>query len=336
MKYQIGDRILVLHSSEEGEIVEIINKDMVLIEVEGVRFPVYNDQIDFPYFKRFSEKKNEEKKKEKKYIDSIKKDKYFSKYRIAEGVWLSFLPVFDKKIFEEDVVEYFKLYLVNQTDLAYYFRYFLRYSGAVEFELRNELWPLSDFYIHDVPFEQMNDTPKFEFEFSLVQPEKKKAAHYETSLKIRAKQLFQRIEEIRMKNEPIFSYMLFEKYPDESIDIAHDFVPSPENFYDASKGSQNFEPPRSVVDLHIEKIAPDWKKLSNYEMLMLQLSTFEKYYQLALTHHQPNLIVIHGLGTGKLREEIHEILKSKPEVKSFVNQYHPNFGYGATEIYFQY
>ena len=71
-------------------------------------------------------------------------------------------------------------------------------------------------------------------------------------------------------------------------------------------------------------------------MLSLQLSTFEKYYNLAIAHHQPNLIVIHGIGTGKLREEIHEILKTKKEVKSFVNQYHHNFGFGATEIFFQY
>ena len=56
MKYQPGDKILVLHSNEEGEIVEIINDKMVLIDVDGIRFPVYMDQIDFPYFKRFSEK----------------------------------------------------------------------------------------------------------------------------------------------------------------------------------------------------------------------------------------------------------------------------------------
>ena len=56
MKYQLGDKILVLHSNEEGEVVDIINDKMVLIDVDGVRFPVYMDQIDFPYFKRFSEK----------------------------------------------------------------------------------------------------------------------------------------------------------------------------------------------------------------------------------------------------------------------------------------
>ena len=42
-------------SSNECEVVDIINDKMVLIDVDGVRFPVYMDQIDFPYFKMFSD-----------------------------------------------------------------------------------------------------------------------------------------------------------------------------------------------------------------------------------------------------------------------------------------
>ena len=68
----------------------------------------------------------------------------------------------------------------------------------------------------------------------------------------------------------------------------------------------------------------------------IQLKQFEKWYELAVAHHQSQLIVIHGVGSGRLRDEIHDVLRLKREVKSFVNQYHPSFGYGATEIYFQY
>ncbi|MCH5721262.1 hypothetical protein [Niabella hibiscisoli] len=57
MKYQVGDKVLVLHSDEEGEIVEFINKNMAMIEVRGVKFPVHLDQVDFPYYKRFTQKK---------------------------------------------------------------------------------------------------------------------------------------------------------------------------------------------------------------------------------------------------------------------------------------
>jgi hypothetical protein len=106
--------------------------------------------------------------------------------------------------------------------------------------------------------------------------------------------------------------------------------------YDASRVRENLEPARTVVDLHIEKLTDSWKQFSNFEMLTLQLKTFEKYYDLAIAHRQPVLTIIHGVGTGKLKDEIHESLRLKREVKSFVNQYNPQYGYGATEIYFQY
>ncbi|MEP6950355.1 MAG: Smr/MutS family protein [Ginsengibacter sp.] len=349
MKYQLGDKILVLHSNEEGEVVDIINDKMVLIDVEGVRFPVYMDQIDFPYFKRFSEKNSfdpfagpgqakpgTEKKKNKIYIDDIKKEKTTSKYKVGNGVWVSFLPVYDKDVFDDDVVESFKIYLINQTGEPYDFTYITSFLGHPGFELKNRLLSSTDFYLHDVPFEEMNDSPKFAFDFSLVNANKKKVAHFEASLKIKAKQLFQKIEELKMKNEPTFSYKLFENYPDKSEEIIPDYNNTHGQFYDASKAMENLEPARSVIDLHIEKLSSEWKGLTNFEILTMQLSAFEKYFNLAVAHRQPNLIVIHGIGTGKLREEIHEILKYKKEVKSFVNQYHHNFGYGATEIFFQY
>jgi hypothetical protein len=58
MKYEVGDKITVLLTNEDGKVVEIMNEKMVMIEVKGVRFPAYMDQIDFPYFKMFTQKKS--------------------------------------------------------------------------------------------------------------------------------------------------------------------------------------------------------------------------------------------------------------------------------------
>jgi hypothetical protein len=184
----------------------------------------------------------------------------------------------------------------------------------------------------------MNDNPIFEFEFSLVTPEKNKAEICTASLKPKAKQIFERIEEMRSKNEAMFSYRLFDAYPDKIIDDKPDIgsLAGKYKIYDASKARQHLEPARSVIDLHIEKLTDSWQHMSNLEIISLQLKTFEKYYDLALSHLQPSLIVIHGVGSGRLRDEIHDLLKIRKEVKSFVNQYDPRFGYGATEIYFQY
>ena len=39
MKYEPGDKIIVLLTNEEGKVVEVMNEKMVMIEVKGVRFP---------------------------------------------------------------------------------------------------------------------------------------------------------------------------------------------------------------------------------------------------------------------------------------------------------
>jgi hypothetical protein len=338
MKYQVGDIVLILHSNEEGEIVDIINDKMVMVEVKGVKFPVYMDQIDFPYFKRFSQKKMFVPKKEKKYIDDIKKEKPGKEAKIADGVWLTFLPIMNPDEFGDEVVEELKLHLVNRTEKAYHFHYRQAFFGKPSFELKNTIHPFEDFYLHDIPFEDMNDNPVFEFEFSLVKPEKNKAEMHIASLKPKAKQIFTRIEEMRSKNEATFSYRLFDVYPDKIIEDKFDIgsLAAKYKIYDASKAQRHLEPARSVIDLHIDKLTDSWQHMSNLEIISLQLKTFEKYFDLALAHLQPSLIVIHGVGSGRLRDEIHEILKLRKEVKTFVNQYDPRFGYGATEIFFQY
>lgn len=344
MKYQIGDIVLILHSNEEAQIIDIINDKMLMVDVKGVTFPVYKDQVDFPYFKRFSEKKIFPEKKERKFVDDVRKEKGNAAKREVDGVWLTFLPVMDTDEFGDVVVEELKLHLVNHTETAYQFVYKLHYFGKPDFELKNTIHPFEDFYLHDIEFESLNDSPTFDFEFTLLQPDKKKQPHYEALVKLKPKQLFAKIEELKQKNLATFSQLLFEKYPDRTY---HDQVESDNlhmhklaakgyKMYEASKARHHLEPARSVVDLHIEKLTDDWSGMSNYEIVTLQLKTFEKYYELALHHHMPSFIVVHGIGEGVLRDEIHDILRLKKDVKSFVNQYHPSFGYGATEIFFQY
>ncbi|CAN5793373.1 hypothetical protein BH11BAC3_BH11BAC3_34580 [soil metagenome] len=337
MKYQEGDKILVLLTNEMGKVVEVMNDKMVMIEVKGVRFPAYMDQIDFPYFKMFSEKRIVEKKKV--FIDNVKQEKNKVKVKVDNGVFLAFMPIFDKDIFDDDVVEKLKVYLINQTETEFNFNYKLFFNGENNFELKNTIRPLGDFYLHNVNFEDLSDNPRFDVEFSLAIPDKRKAPYFETSLKIKAKQLFKKIEEIQLKNEPTFSYSLFEDYPDKTEDEKVDLSSLGNagfRIYDASKVKEYLPPARTVVDLHIEKLTDSWKHLSNFEILTIQLKEFEKFYDLAVAHRQPELIVIHGVGVGKLRDEIHDILRTKKDVKSFVNQYTAAYGYGATEIYFNY
>jgi hypothetical protein len=339
MKFQIGDKVVVTHSNEEAEVVDIINDKMVMVDVRGVKFPAYIDQLEFPYFKRFTEKKLFPPKKEKKFIDDVPREKKKIAEKVIDGVHLNFIPVMDTDEFGDDVVEQLKIHLVNRTTAGYKFIYKLNYFGEPGFELSNQVHPFEDFYLHDIPFENLNDNPVFTFDFSLMTPDKNKADHYEYTLKLKPKQVFARIEQLKKKGEATFSYKLFDEYPgkpyDEPVELSA-LVRAGYKLYEAEKARQHMEPAKSEIDLHIEKLTTEWETMDNFEKLTLQLKTFDKYFDLALAHHLPSMTVIHGVGSGKLRDELHEQLRLRKEVKSFMNRYHPAYGYGATEIFFQY
>jgi len=342
MKYQVGDEILVLHSNEEGRIIEIMNDTMVMIEVRGVKFPAYMDQIDFPYFKRFTEKKlfPEKKAPQKIFVDQIPKEKIQKNdAKEEEGVLLNLIPKFSLDDFNDEIVESIKIYLSNRTRVGYQFVYEQAFLGAVDFSIESTIAPFTDFYIHDIPFASVNDSPIFAIDFSLMEPHKKKAAHFETLLKLKPKQLFQKVEVLKEDNKTTISYPLFETYPDKAEDnhIAIDVLRNAGyKVYDVSKIKQNIQAARSVIDLHIEKIMDQHSHLSNAEILQFQLEEFEKWLELAQLNNLSSMVIIHGVGKGKLKAEIHDLLKVKKGVKQFINQYSDFYGYGATEVFFEY
>ena len=335
MKYEVGDEIIVLLTQEEGKVVEIIDDKMVMISVRGVKFPAYMDQIDFPYFARFSKAKTPPPKPAKVYIDNIPKEKpKKNEIKVSEGVWVSLIPKFAFDEFDDEVVELLKVYLVNKTEHSFNFTYDQEFLGDKSMALKNTIQPFQDFYLHDIDFGDVSNNPILQFTFEQLQPVKGKAKEAAFNVKLKAKQVFQKIEELKKKNLPSISYPLFTEYPDIEFNVreAIGILNSP--YYKAPTKLKPHEI-RTVVDLHIEKLTDDWKSKTNHEILMMQMEEFEKWYDVAIQSYQPSLIIIHGVGSGRLRDEVHQTLKMKKEVSYFINQYNPKYGYGATEIFFK-
>jgi hypothetical protein len=335
LKYQIGDKIIVLHSEEEGHVVEIINDKMVMIEVRGVQFPAYMDQIDFPYFKLFSQKKKTI-QKPKRYVDQIRTEKPVARKKERDGLLLDVFPVYDKDVFGDELVDRLKLYLVNHNTDHYRVAYTYSIGGEKKVAFVAQVRGLSDLYLHDVDFEDLNDNPVLGFEISLEKPDKNKAPYVERLLKWRGKQLFKKIETLQADNKPSFSEELFSVYPDrikeDKVDMTM-LTKAGFKVYAASEVREHLPPARSVVDLHIEKLTDQPQQLRADEKLQLQLDTAANYLELALSHQLEKIIFIHGIGEGILRDALHEQLKAHRHVSSVINQYHPTFGYGATEVY---
>ncbi|HVI47089.1 MAG TPA: Smr/MutS family protein [Chitinophaga sp.] len=343
MKYQIGDRILLLSSKEEGTVIDLVNDNMVMIEVKGTTFPVYLDQIDFPYFHRFRQQKLVNEKPRLIPGDEIKVDR--SKYEVFKtdkGMFLSILPVYQMDGYDE-TVKLMKFHLFNDTPHAMRFYFQIWLNNQMDLEIKNEIQPYNHFYLSDLMFESLNDNPRFEFTFFLKEPQSNLAPSAKYSWKIKPKQMFVQLQELRSKEEATLTHVLFEKFPEKAPE-----PPKQEETVAKKKGAQpvtiagsgNFasllskiqlQPettlePKYEVDLHIEALEKNWKGLSNIAILAIQLNAFQRYLELAISHHQHSLVVIHGVGKGKLREEIHTVLRQTPEVASFVNQYHAKYG----------
>ncbi len=342
MKFEIGDKIIVKLTNEDGKVVEILNEKMVMIEVKNVKFPAYIDQLDYPYFNMFYKPLAPKPKPQKKYIDDVRVEQPKPVEKKSTGVWLQLFPIITEDEFGDDIIEFFKVYIINDTNLSLSFQYDLLLQGDVAFDLKNELLPFHDFYVHDVAMEDFSDSPKFNFVLSLKEKVKGKAAYVECHQKLKGKQIFQLYEKMKHDGGASIRMLLLEKYPDAEYDDSLPLLDLSKLNYkglkvvDAKKFKQTLPPVRTVIDIHIEKLVDTVHKLTNGEILDIQLREFEKWYDIAVMQKAPSLIVVHGVGEGILRNEVHEFLKYKSEVASFINQYHASFGYGATEITFKY
>jgi hypothetical protein len=333
MKFSIGDKIILKQTGEEGHVSAYISKEMIEVEVKGVSFPVYIDEIDHPYLKWFTEKKKANKPQSQPEIASTEKINQRPQ-RLSKGVYLSFLAVYRPNE-TEDIVDQVKVYLLNELPSDIRFSYDLRQPERSLFRHEGSLHAFGHLYLHSISWEDMTAQPRFRWQLSNKSDNSVQTA--EGVLRIRPQKLFQHINELLQNNQPTFSYLLIDDFkpkekqrPEAKIMIE----PKPE-FVNIPLRSAVTEMPKYELDLHIENLTEDTRGMDNADMLQLQLKTFERYLHLAIMHRQERMIVIHGLGKGVLRDRLHEILSETAEVDRYNNEYHPKYGFGATEIFFR-
>ena len=87
------------------------------------------------------------------------------------------------------------------------------------------------------------------------------------------------------------------------------------------------------VDLHLNDEHPGFDPRS---ALLEQIEIFEKALDSAIYKNELELRVIHGIGSGKLRSEIHKKLKGLECVYSYSCEWHPSYGMGSTLIVFKF
>jgi dsDNA-specific endonuclease/ATPase MutS2 len=72
--------------------------------------------------------------------------------------------------------------------------------------------------------------------------------------------------------------------------------------------------------------------MSNHEILQVQLKHFQKNLDEAITNHYYKIVFIHGVGNGRLKQELVAILKGYKNELNYRDGDYKKYGFGATEV----
>jgi dsDNA-specific endonuclease/ATPase MutS2 len=80
------------------------------------------------------------------------------------------------------------------------------------------------------------------------------------------------------------------------------------------------------VDLHIELLTSNYHYMDNFEIVQIQLNECHNKIEKALNSNYLKLIIVHGIGTGRLKTEVHKLLRNY-NLRFFLSK-----DAGATEV----
>jgi dsDNA-specific endonuclease/ATPase MutS2 len=80
------------------------------------------------------------------------------------------------------------------------------------------------------------------------------------------------------------------------------------------------------VDLHIELLSSDYQYMDNFEIVQFQLKACQQKLEYALNSKITKVVIVHGIGTGVLKKEVHKLLQN------YKLRYYLSKDGGATEV----
>lgn len=107
-------------------------------------------------------------------------------------------------------------------------------------------------------------------------------------------------------------------------------IPKPRSFVKERKDKYEVSAPE--FDLHIEKLVPNKRGMSNYDILTLQTETAKRHIEFAIRNRIPKIIFIHGVGEGILKAEL-DFLLGRYDSIAFQEGNYQKYGQGATEVF---
>ncbi len=356
-KFKVGDRVKFLNESGGGVVTEIVSPNMVKVETE--------DGFAIPFMTRDLLLIQEESMAEKMFVEEHLKKENLPKTEAVEeqeaekqeNVNISSLIIYPNDRKPEDFAVYLAyapqqqgllitgeldIYLVNFSAHRILFSISLKGTSSYTHILNAEVPEFSRYFIDTISREELDSwlNANVQMIFTKAQMQKLpapvstdvrikgsrfyKESAYQDSLFFKRKAFLYRLLELR--NIPLMDEIEVQKEDVQPVQTQGAVsMPNDEILKHKTKEGE------AVVDMHIWELVPDHSGMSNREMLDVQLAYLERCLESAIAHKFHKVIFIHGVGTGKLKQEVQEILKQYDGIY-FRPASMAEYGVGATQV----
>jgi hypothetical protein len=327
MKLRIGDKVRFLNEKGEGIISRIKDKDTVFVEMQdGFEIPFPTKQLVPIHTELILDKDAE----------NIELN---PEAHVADAIYFVIEPDHDFPSLIND----YKIYLFNASSFNLLYSYSIKDEEYFQTLKHGEVGPYQKVLLRQVKlqffkeyFYQKVECLLYKNTFFKAQTPVAEVLHITPKGLTDAKAI--KHDEFKY---PVYAFLLKDEFTTQqnveaeldAADLAK--LKSIKEFKSRGKISKSsreyLKSLEKEVDLHIEELVENTSGMSNFEILNIQLERFEKELDEAIEKNMKKIIFIHGVGNGRLRQEIASILRKTKGI-SYQDASYKEYGYGATQV----
>lgn len=326
MKLRIGEKVRFLNETGEGIITRFKDKDMVYVEM--------SDGFEIPYLIKHLVPIHTELILNPE-VENI--DMELESHVLSDCIYFIVEPDHELPLLVSD----YKFYLFNSSSYNMSYTYSIKDEEYYQTLKHGEIGAYQK-----VLLKQVKKTFFEEYAYHKIECLFFKNTHYKNQFPI-AEVLFinDRVlkENVLAKHHEfkfsVYAFILKDDFFDKKIieqKITEDDIRklrSIKEFKQPQKKSTSAKQKTTEkeVDLHIEELIDSYSGLTNSQILNIQMDHFERELDDARANGLKKIIFIHGVGNGRLKQEIISVLKNQEGLKYQDGSY-KKYGFGATEV----
>jgi hypothetical protein len=349
MLFAFGTRVRFRYTGERGTIVARLDDGMLLVRLDSdasLEIPAFEEDLlrDADTEPASTGAKFVPGKKEK-LAEAPPRRQVPGQYVILKpkGLQLAFEPMPGR----DGTVTRFKTWLLNDTAHEFLLEFDLYTAARDILQVDDKINALSALELGDLLFDDLNESPEAWLNvrrLTTAGPDEP----LERRLKIRPKQFFNSLQTVPILNLLAHLFVILDSFDPEPPrqgreeedlkDYTRQKVSGRRPSSDRSStpvtpfNVEEFADFVPEIDLHIENLLRGYAKLDKSEIVRIQLQHLQRFMEKAVRLGASRVYIIHGVGEGRLRDAVAERLRDNPHVAKFKNEFHPKYGYGATEV----